>query len=365
MSSRAHYALPLQQTSWQTEVPQTTAFSWEYDDSRQALLALYEKGKRQQWNAQDRIDWSQELDRENPMELPDDQISLFGSELWHKLSPAQRIELRRHTQAWNLSQFLHGEQGALIAAAKLIQQVEGLDAKFYAATQVMDEARHIEIFSRLLHEKFRVMYPITKPLKLLIESVIRHKEWDFTYLGVQVVIEGMALAGFQTIRDKAQNRLAGQVNAYIMQDEARHVAFGRMALREYYPQLSDYERREREQFVIEASYMMRDRMMPSDVWEALGYDVEACTAIHNASPNVRRWSSRLFSRIVPTVKEIGLWGADVRAAYEQIGVLRYAEVDASAQFEADNRYAAQFDLERLERDLVASACHEPDTSAPK
>lgn len=343
MSSKSKYVLPLGDPSWKTAVPQSTAFSWEYDDSRPELAGLYNKGKRQQWNAQVRIDWEQDLHPENPMELPDDQLSLYGSDLWHSLNPSQRVDLRRHTQAWNLSQFLHGEQGALIAAARLVQQVETLDAKLYASTQVVDEARHIEIFSRLLHEKFQLMYPITHPLKMLIASVINKKEWDFIYLGVQVVIEGMALAGFQTIRDKAENPLAGQVNAYIMQDEARHVAFGRLALREYYPHLSDYERKEREQFVVESSYMMRDRMKPTDVWEALGYDVKECTAIHDASPNVTRWSSRLFSRIVPTVKHIGLWGPEVRSAYEKMGVMRYADVDTAAQFEADEAFAAKFD----------------------
>jgi hypothetical protein len=351
MSSKSKYALPLGDPTWQIEVPQSTVFSWEYDESRPELLELYSKGKRLQWNAEQRIDWQQELHPDNPMELPDDQISLYDSPLWHKLSPAQKSDLRRHTQAWNLSQFLHGEQGALIAAAKIVQQVESLDAKSYAATQVVDEARHIEIFSRLLHEKFQLMYPLTQPLRTLIGSVINHKEWDFIYLGIQVVIEGLALAGFQTIRDKAKNRLAGQVNAYIMQDEARHVAFGRMALREYYPQLSESQRKEREEFVVESSYMMRDRMKPADVWEALGLDVKECTAIHDASPNVQRWSSRLFSRIVPTVKHIGLWGPQVRRAYEDMGVMRYADVDTAAQFEADVNFATSFDLSGIKLNL--------------
>src|SRR5690606_38636741 len=140
-------------------------------------------------------------------------------------------------QAWQISQFLHGEQGALICTAKIVEQVPHIDAKFYAATQVIDEARHVETYSRLLHEKFERAFPITGPLKSLLENICTDSRWDFTYLGMQVLIEGLALAAFQRIRDQAMNQLAAQVNAYVMQDEARHVAFGRLALRDYYPEL--------------------------------------------------------------------------------------------------------------------------------
>src|ERR1700687_5511607 len=184
--------------------------------------------------------------------------------------------LRRHFQSWRLSQFLHGEQGALICTAKIVQQVPSVDAKFYAATQVMDEARHVETYSRLLHEKFELAYPITPGLKTLLEQTISDRRWDMTYLGMQILIEGLALAAFQRIRDTAKNPLAAAVNAYVMQDEARHGALGRLALRDYYPNLSDGERDEREQFVVEACYHMRDRFNQREVWETLGPPVEEC-----------------------------------------------------------------------------------------
>ena len=129
---------------------------------------------------------------------------------------------------------MQGEQGALICAAKIVTQVPDVDSKFYASTQVIDEARHVESYKRLL-EKFGVAYPMTPPLQELIDQVLRDSRWDMTYLGMQVVIEGLALAAFQQIRDHAQNPLAAAVNAYVMQDESRHVAFGRLALRDYYP----------------------------------------------------------------------------------------------------------------------------------
>ncbi|SRR5579871_75098 len=339
MTTEARYVFPAGDLSWLVRGEQDTAFSWEYAGGREDLLALYDKSKRQQWNASERIDWSLELSPENPMELPDDQISIYGSDIWRKLSPSEKIELRRHTQAWNVSQFLHGEQGALIGAAKIIQQVESVDAKFCAATQVIDEARHAEAFSRLLHEKFNIAYPIMPPLRSLIKDVIERREWDFTYLGIQVAIEGAGLAAFQTIRDKAKNPLAVQLNAFVMQDEARHVAFGRLALRDYYPKLSQAEREQREEFIVDACYLMRDRMMPTDVWEVLGLDIGECKKVHMHSSNIQRWSSRLFSRIVPTVKDIGLWGPRVREAFEDMGVIHFAQIDASDPFAKDNRIA--------------------------
>src|SRR5262249_56581093 len=144
-----------------------------------------------------------------------------------------------HTpQARSLPQFRQGARAALIATAKIVQTVPGVDAKFYAATQVMDEARHVEAYARLLHEKFELAYPITAGLRTLLEQTISDRRWDMTYLGMQILIEGLALAAFQRIRDTAKNPLAASVNAYVMHAEARHVAFARIALREYYPPLS-------------------------------------------------------------------------------------------------------------------------------
>jgi hypothetical protein len=248
---------------------------------------------------------------------------------------------------------MHGEQGALICAAKIVQQVQGIDAKFYAATQVVDEARHVEAYARLLHEKFDIVFPINKQLQALIGDVIERQEWDYTYLGMQVVIEGLALAAFQGIRDNAQNRLAAQVNAYVMQDEARHVAFGRLALREYYPHLTDVERDRREEFLVEACYLMRDRLQPTYAWEACGFDVKECFELHENALATTKFRARLFSRIVPTVRDIGLWGPRVRKAFEDLGAIQFADRDSAAMLEDDNRVAEEHDAKNLiEKELA-------------
>jgi hypothetical protein len=338
-------------------VPQDfqTHFRWEYQDGREKLLNLYAKGKRLQWDAAERIDWSQDLDPENPEQMPDWTLPIYGSSVWNRLTAAEQANTRRHFQAWQLSQFMHGEQGALICTAKIVQQVPAMDAKFYAATQVVDEARHVEAYSRLLHDKFELVYPMNKYLGALIDQTLSDSRWDLTYLGMQVLIEGVALAAFAGIRDNSGNSLAASVNAYVMQDEARHVAFGRLALRDYYPQLTQKERDEREEFAAEGCWLLRNRFLGEEVWETLGYPVAECARHMDESEFMLNFRSALFSRIVPTMKEIGLWGPRIRKTYEQMGVMRFAETDVEALANNDQQVAIEFDRRRTEVDAVARA----------
>jgi hypothetical protein len=270
----------------------------------------------------------------------------------------ERVELRHHGQAWQISQFLHGEQGALICAAKIVETVPDMDSKFYAATQVIDEARHVEVYSRLLHEKFELAYPITDPLKEMLEQVIRDSRWDFTYLGMQVLIEGLALAAFGLIRDFSANPLASAVNAYVMQDEARHVAFGRLSLKDYYPQLTQKERDEREEFVVEASFLMRDRFQAAEVWQRLGFPEEDFQQYVDNAPIMVEFRKLLFTRIVPTIKDIGLWGPKVQRAYAEMGVIDFQSIDPDEASAADERFADELDARKGEIEATISSAAE-------
>ena len=343
MTTAGHYVSELGEMDWRVAQEFEATFRWEYDDGREKLLNLYRKGKRQQWDAAERIDWSQDLDPENPAGMPDEMIAIFGSPAWHRLNEKERVSLRHHVQAWQLSQFLHGEQGALICTAKIVQQVPNLDAKFYAATQVVDEARHVEAFSRLLHEKYELVYPINPHLKRLIDDTLRDSRWDMTYLGMQVLIEGVALAAFGLIRDYARNPLSKSVTAYVMQDESRHVAFGRYALRDYYPHLTAKERDEREEFVVEGCYLLRDRFLGEEVWEALGLPVAECQEWVDHSEMMRIYRTSLFSRIVPTIRDIGLWGPRIQKAYADMGILGFADGDVEGMALRDEEIAAGLD----------------------
>ncbi len=353
MATRDRYPEALDTMDWQRAQQFETSFTWEYDDGRDKLLNLYRKGKKLQWDAAERIDWSQDLDPENPSGLPDEVIPIFGSDVWRRLDARQQARVRTHFQAWQLSQFLHGEQGALVCTAKIVQQVPTIDAKFYAATQVVDEARHVEAYARLLHEKFDLVYPINPHLKQLLDDTLGDARWDFTYLGMQVLIEGVALAAFGLIRDQATNPLAQSVTAYVMQDEARHVAFGRLALRDYYPQLTDKERDEREEFIVEGCYLLRDRFLAEEVWQALELPVEECKRHVDQSEMLRLYRTSLFTRIVPTIKEIGLWGPRIQKAYADMGILGFADADLDALGARDEAIAEELDRRKQEVENVA------------
>jgi|tagenome__1003787_1003787.scaffolds.fasta_scaffold20775067_1 hypothetical protein len=353
MSTQRIYSLPVEITEWKFDGAAELHFNWEYEDGSDDLLALYEKGKQQQWDASTRLDWSLELNPDNPMELKDEAISIYGSDTWRKMNDKDKAWLRRELQANSISQFMHGEQGALIATAKIVGTVPDMNAKFYAATQVIDEARHVEAYKRLLHEKFGLAYPINAALKTLLEQTLTDRRWDMTYLGMQVLIEGLALAAFQSIRDKSGSTLAGAVNAYVMQDEARHVSFGRLALRDYYPQLSDAERDEREEFAVEALHFMRDRFNQAEVWERLGLPEETLRDIHYNSKQMNSFRGRLFSRVVPTIKDIGLWGPRVQKAFAEMGVMDYAKIDVGAQLAEDGRVAEDFDRKMFVEKAIA------------
>ncbi|MBR9826649.1 MAG: ferritin-like domain-containing protein [Alphaproteobacteria bacterium] len=341
-SLRELYPMPDIDKSWSVPQQFDATFDFEYDDGRTTLMHLYQKGKDMQWDAVNRIDWSLDLDEENPMQLPDEGIALKGSPIWDKMSEKEKILFRRHAQSWNISQFMQGEQAALICASKIVQQVPDLDAKFYASTQVMDEARHVEAYKGLMN-KFGVSYPMTPPLAALVDDALRDSRWDFTYLAMQVVIEGLALAAFGTIRDLAQNPLAKMVNAYVMEDEARHVAFGRLTLRDYYPELTQAERDEREEFLVEACYHMRDRFQAREVYETLDLPVEECVEYSENSEMNKLFRTLLFQRIVPVVKDIGLWGDKIQKAYTDMGVMHYADQDLDLLAKQDEEIAKDLD----------------------
>ena len=355
MSSHDLYTVPPQQAGWDVPMAGDARFSWEYDDGRDSLLALYQKGKDKQWDAVRRIDWDLEVDPGNVLGTPDQSMAIYGTKYWDRLGPENIRELRRHLASWNFSQFLHGEQGAMVCAARIVESVPDLDAKFYAATQTMDEARHAELYARFLHEKIGLLYPINDQLQALLADTLSDSRWDMPYLGMQVLIEGLALAAFGLLRDVTTQPLPKQILAYVMQDEARHVAFGRMALRDHYRQLTEAELREREDFVIEGCYLMRDRIRGDEVWENFGISRAEIRDVTENSKYQRAFRSLLFSRLVPCVRDIGLWSDRLQQAYAEMGVLDSAKADLEALMRADEDIAERLDQERFAAEEAARA----------
>ena len=348
MTTHDTYTIPVSREPYTVPMAGDSRFSWEYDEGRARLLALYQKGKDKQWDAQSRIDWSHELEHDNPLGVPQELNELQGSKTWDRVSadPRELARLVRHQAAWQMSQFVHGEQGAMIVSARIVEAVPSIDAKFYAATQTMDEARHVEVYSRLLQDKIELAYPITDPLRDLLDETLRDARWDMPYLGMQVLIEGLALAAFGLLRDQTTDPLIKSITAYVMQDEARHVAFGRLSLKDAYRELSEKERDEREDFVVTACYLMRDRFRKPEVWERLGYDLDDCLdAVDNSEMSVM-FRNLLFTRIVPCIKDIGLWGEKVQKAYADMGVLDYAGANLDGLMADDEATAEKLDAEK-------------------
>jgi hypothetical protein len=346
VSTYEHYTTPVEPGTWDVPAAGATRFTWEYDGGRERLLDLYQRGKDKQWDAAKRIDWDLPVNPVNVMEMGQEFVPIYGSRQWDILNQAERDEVSHHLSAWLFSQFLHGEQGALTVAARIVESVPDMDSKFYAATQAMDEARHVELYSRFMREKIGLYYPVSPHLARLLEEALTDSRWDLPYLGMQVLIEGLALAAFGVHRDMTNNALVKQLLAYVMQDEARHVAFGRLALRDYYAGLTEAERADREEFVIEGCRLMRDRFQAQEVWERMGFNVAECLEFTDKSPVQQAFRTLLFSRIVPCVKDIGLWGPKVRATFAELGVLDAAQSDLEALMRDDEQIAERVDHEK-------------------
>jgi hypothetical protein len=328
--------IPLPPAGPLESVPQSaeTLVNWEYAIHDPALLNLYEKGKRLQWNVSTDIDWSVDVD---PERFPE----FFPPEMFNAmLNPPRRLDLpelkrlRVHQLGWMLSQFLHGEQGALLATAQIVNTVPWTEAKFYAASQVADEARHVEVYRRYLTEKLPFGFPVNPNLHRLLDDIIREPRWDMTYLGMQIMVEGLALAAFGMMNlMNPHERLLQQITSLVIKDEARHVAFGVLSLEHVYGDMTATELREREDLVIEAAHLMRDRLLMNEVWERLGFDVDAWVRWSLTTPFMLGFRQLLFSKIVPNLKRLGLLTPRVRDAFEKLGVLQFEHLPDSTEDE--------------------------------
>src|SRR5680860_1327917 len=269
-------------------------FTWDYERSRPALGKLYERAKKSQWNGQTDLPWDIDVDQEHVV-LANALANggTFGPELDVSGTPFENwgdkewLEFGVQSQNWTLSQFLHGEQGALICTAKVVETVPWVDAKYYAATQVMDEARHVEVFAKYLDTKLNGHYPINAHLEMLLDDIINDSRWDMTYLGMQIMVEGLALAAFGLAMNTTPDPLLKKLLRYVMSDEARHVAFGVLSLKEFYDGLTDAEMLERQEFAFEAAVRMRDRFLQQEVWGRLGVDVREAVRLFDVPAEVK------------------------------------------------------------------------------
>ena len=304
-------------------------YVWNYGSVKEGLRDLYEKAKRDQWNSTTQLAWDTQVDPEQHI-LPEGINPMQGYAPFEKLNEKERQKMHHAQIALQLSQFLHGEQGALIVASQLVGGVPWMDAKYYAGTQTMDEARHVEVFSRYLHEKLEWEWPINDSLKELLDATIQDSRWDFKYLGMQVMIEGLAMGAFGNLYMVAQEPLLKELLKYVMKDESRHVAFGVVSLRDYYTDMPANELADREDFVIYASRLMRDRLVGSDIARLFGWNEDEVRQLVLESPIGKQFRTLIFSRVVPNLKKLGLLTPKVRKAFTEMDIIQFEDFDTDA-----------------------------------
>jgi hypothetical protein len=237
-----------------------------------------------------------------------------------------------------LSQFLHGEQGALLAACQVTEAVEWTEAKLFGSTQVVDEGRHVEVFQRYLSEKLGKVYPINDNLYVLMDALLTDKRWDLKFLGMQILIEGLALGAFATLRTHSKEPLLRELLRLVIADEARHVHYGVVALRDYYGKvLTERERREREDWAYEVSLLMRNRFLAHEF-----YDEHYAHVMKRAdwdrgvleSQFMGHFRRTMFRRVIPNLKRVHLLSGRIRPHYEALGLLAFEDEKAAPELTA-------------------------------
>jgi hypothetical protein len=314
-------------------------FLWDYERERGQLVTLYNKAMASQWSSVTDLDWSTDVDPERLVAEQDSPL-LAVTRLAGRLpgSPLAKWSEKEYSQLGieffkaSLSQFMHGEQGAMMTAAKIVETVPWIDAKYYASTQTMDEARHTEVFARYLSTKLGEAYPMSPFLKQQIWSLLEDSRWDIAYLGMQIVIESLALAAFGDMLRRTQEPLLRKLLRYVMSDEARHVAFGVLTLSEFYSSLGSAELRERQEFLLDNTLRNRSRATTPEVWERMGVSVEAVVpfileAAGQAKINPAGGFARgFFAKLVPNVRKLGLLEANdgyLRQKWGEAGLLEF------------------------------------------
>ena len=314
--------------------PLTGAYNWDYTVADNRIKKLYELGKELNWNGSIDLNWDYTHPANERLVEADEQLPHETLEAYENLSEEEKIEFDRHDTAELLSQFLHGEQGALLVASQLTSCAPTYNAKLYAASQTFDEARHVEVFNRYLQEKIGMHYPINKNLKLLLDKILTDERWDLKFIGMQIIIEGLALAAFQMLKGLSKDPLLTQLLHYVIRDEARHVTFGINYLEDFIKTLTPEEIEDRAEFAYEACVISRDRIINTTAMQKfLKMSPEEARQFTLESGAMETFRNFLFSRVMPNLSKIGLLTDSIRPKYEELGLLEYE--NAPSDFEID------------------------------
>jgi hypothetical protein len=303
-----------------------TLWDFDYEPTHHELESLYETAKKNQWNASTAIDWSRPVGREGP--ILNVSMAFQGTRFFARLTEEEKKEVEIRVSAWRLSQFLHGEQGSLLVCGQLVNSVPELDAKLYGATQVVDEGRHVEVFERYV-KKLHKIYPVDPLLKGLIDEILASELWELKLLGMQMLIEGLAIAAFNLMRQQTGDPTLADLLDYVLQDEGLHVNFGYFALKRAIPAMEPGRRELLEDFALRACDAMYGRNEHTgfrsikNVWTEMGWDPEETwrDTILN-SQTVKMFNRLLFTGVlIPRLQRLGLLSARVEPRYREIGLV--------------------------------------------
>jgi hypothetical protein len=334
------------------EAHHAARFEWGYPHDHPEMRALYERAKEKQWNGATDLPWSTSvdpLDWTRPI-VPEALLDrATAARHGITLSVEEHRRLLASFTAWVLSQFLHGEQGALFAAAQVTEAVQFFDGKLYGSTQVMDEGRHVEVFHRYLTEKLEKLYPVNDNLYVILDALLSDSRWDMKFLGMQIMIEGLALGAFGVIYQHTAEPLLKALLRGVMRDEVRHVHYGVLALREHVKGLPEARRREREDWAFEVALLLQNRFLAYEVYDEwfAGTSVSRrqWRGFISDAPGMRRFRHIMFHRLVPNLREIGLLGDRIRPRYARAGLDRYFEGPAADRI-TDELLVSELEAER-------------------
>ena len=311
------------------KTPLTGTYNWDYTMQDNRIAKLYELGKKLNWNTSIDIDW------DRPLVVSDEIPPMFWDDYppYKGLDEEGKREFLRHRGASQFSQFLHGEQGALLVASQLVSCAPTYQAKLYASSQAFDEARHVEAFNKYIQTRTKLMYPIGNALKSILDKILTDPRWDLKFIGMQLIIEGLALAAFQATRDLAKDSVLYDMLGLIIRDEARHVTFGVNYLEEFVETLSHDEKEDRAQFAYEACLLSRERLLSTDVYEHFGWDVEDARQFQLGSEIMQHFQKLLFSRVMPNLSRIGLLTDSVKEKFDDLGILEFASLPSDGDID--------------------------------
>jgi P-aminobenzoate N-oxygenase AurF len=315
------------------QTPLSGAYTWNYAEADSKLRKLYRLGKERSWNVDIDIDWSRDYPKTQKPIVEGADNPYVGWDVYEALAEQAQTDFGWHLHVWTTSQFLHGEQGALLVASQLVSCAPTHDGKLYAASQTFDEARHVEVFARYLNEKMGFMYPVNRHLKALLDKILSDERWDLKFIGMQLIIESLALAAFNVQKVTTPDPVLRDLLELVLRDEARHVAFGVTYMEQFVKTLSPKEVEERALFAFEACRVMRERIVPTDVFEHYGWDPEEGRRRFLAAGQMDQFRNLLFTRIMPNLNKVGLLPPSVHAKYDELGLMQFAGLPSDGEID--------------------------------